>query len=324
MDHLSRSLRNLFVWSEFDRAADLRKHNKHEQGDPITLDHPEARLIPVWNDQCLVSMKSEYQLVKLQAPAISRAISSEHIDFESVTMLGMQDGRPYFAADVLNDEAANLHLHYAFQDVRKISTHVSPSDAALIAYAKVMIYWHKRHRFCGSCGSPTQITQSGHLRLCTNEACGQSHFPRTDAAIIVRVIRDNKILLARQANWPPNQCSVIAGFVEPGESVEHAVKREVWEETNLQVHDVHYESSQPWPFPGSLMLGYSARTDDEKIILRDGELEQAAWYSRQDICDGICDGSLRVPTRISIAYRLVEDWYDMDDETGLEALLATH
>ena len=320
MDHLSRSLRNLFVWSELDRATDLRKHNKRAQGDPITLSHPEARLIPVWNDQCLVSVHTTHRLVRLELAALPQ----EQIDFESLTMLGMQDGQPYFAADVFSDEAANLHSDYAFEDVRKVSSRVSPSDAALIAYAKAMIYWHKRHRFCGSCGSSTKITQSGHLRLCMNDVCGQSHFPRTDSAIIVRVVRDDKLLLARQANWPPNRCSVIAGFVEPGESVEHAVMREVWEETNLQVHDVHYESSQPWPFPGSLMLGYSARTDDENIILRDGELEQAAWYSRQDIRDSIRDGSLRVPTRISIAYRLVEDWYDMDDETGLESLLATH
>ncbi len=321
MDHLSRSLRNLFVWSELDRATDLRKPNavKHGESDKITLEHPLARLLPVWNGQCLVAVRSRYELVKLP----TSVISIEHVDMQSVTMLGMQDGQPYFAADVLSDEAANLHSDYAFEDVRKISSRVSASDAALVAYAKAMIYWHQRHRFCGSCGSPTQVTQSGHLRLCTNSACGQSHFPRTDAAIIVRVTRDDKILLARQPNWPPNQRSVIAGFVEPGESVEHAVVREVWEETDLQVRDVHYESSQPWPFPGSLMLGYSASTDDEIITLRDGELEQAAWYSRQDIRDGLLNGSLRVPTRISIAYRLVEDWFDMDDETGLEALSAT-
>lgn len=316
MDHLSRSLRNLFVWTELDRATDLRKQT--ESGS-ITLDHPQARLLPIWNDQCLVSVQSEYQLVKLEAAALS----SEHIDMESLTMLGMQDGEPYFAAEVLSGDAANLHTHYVFEDVRKVSTRVSPGDAALIAYAKAMLYWHKRHRFCGSCGSSTQVTQSGHMRLCVNESCGQSHFPRTDAAIIVRVIRDDKILLGRQANWSPHRCSVIAGFVEPGESVEQAVVREVWEETNLRVHHVHYESSQPWPFPGSLMLGYSACTDDEQIVLGDAELEHAAWYSRQDIRDGLCEGSLLMPTRISIAYRLVADWYDAGDEAGLDALLAS-
>ncbi len=314
MDHLNRSLRNLFVWTELDRVTDLRKQTK---GDHITLEHAQARLLPVWRDRCLVSMQTGYQLVKLHASAIPR----DDIELESVTLLGVHDGLPYFAANVFSENVAALQTHYAFEDVRKVSPRISPGDAALIAYAKAMVYWHRRHRFCGSCGSPTRIAHAGHVRICIDDACGQTHFPRTDAAIIVRITRDDKILLARQANWPPHRCSVIAGFVEPGESVEQAVLREVWEETNLHVYDVHYESSQPWPFPGSLMLGYSAVTEDEEIILRDGELEHAAWYSRQDIRDGLRKGSLLMPTRISIAYRLVADWYDADDDARLDSLL---
>ena len=196
------------------------------------------------------------------------------------------------------------------EDLRRISPRLKPADAALLAYAKPMMHWHDHHRYCGKCGARTRSRRAGHVRVCANPSCEKWHFPRTDPAIIVAVTRDDSCLLARQATWPARRYSVIAGFVEPGESVEHALVREVLEETGLRIDQARYHSSQPWPFPGNMMLGYTATTRDVAIELRDRELEDARWFSRPEIRRAVTDGSLRLPPTISIAYRLVEQWFD--------------
>jgi NAD+ diphosphatase len=200
-----------------------------------------------------------------------------------------------------------------FEELRTAGALLGPWEGALLAYARAMVYWHRRHRFCGDCGSPTASAEGGHLRVCTNPACGQQHFPRTDPAVIVRVTSGERILLARQSRWPARMHSIIAGFVEPGESLEAAVAREVLEETGLVLDEVDYHSSQPWPFPSSLMLGFGAHAHGEEIRLHDGELEAARWFSRQDIVDGLSRGTLRLPTSISISHRLIREWFEAGD-----------
>lgn len=187
---------------------------------------------------------------------------------------------------------------------------LAPGEGELLAHARALAYWHRRHRFCGDCGHPTEGAQGGHVRVCSNPQCGRQHFPRTDPAVIVLVTAGERCLLGRQPSWLPGRYSTIAGFVEPGESLEAAVVREVGEETGVRVREVRYQSSQPWPFPASLMLGFRAVAEGEDIHLGDEELEDARWFSREELERAMEEGALRLPGRISIAYRLIEDWFD--------------
>jgi NAD+ diphosphatase len=173
-----------------------------------------------------------------------------------------------------------------------------------------MVYWHCRHRFCGVCGSPTESIEGGYQRTCTSAQCGHQHFPRIDPAIIVLVTSEEQCLLGRQPMWPKGMVSTIAGFVEPGESLEDAVIREVHEETGVEVNGVHYHSSQPWPFPSSLMLGFSATATNRNIRVDEHELENASWFTRRALHDQLRCGALRLPSPVSISFRLIQHWFD--------------
>jgi NAD+ diphosphatase len=169
-----------------------------------------------------------------------------------------------------------------------------------------MIAWRGRHRFCGSCGATTLPAKGGHVLICTNPECRHEQFPRIDPAIIVLVSDGDRALLGRQAAWPAGRYSTIAGFVEPGESLEDAVAREVYEETGIEVDQIEYHSSQPWPFPSSLMLGFTAHALTTEIKKRDDELEDAQWFTRTDLANG----RPIVPPNVSISFRLIENWFD--------------
>jgi NAD+ diphosphatase len=170
-----------------------------------------------------------------------------------------------------------------------------------------MTHWHATHKYCGSCGAPTESREGGHLRVCTDPDCARAHFPRTDPAVIMLVAKDDRCLLGRKAEWPPGRYSTLAGFVEPGESLEDAVRREVMEETGVVVSDVEYHSSQPWPFPASLMLGFFCRAETEVVQRNDKELEDARWFTREELRNG--NGGMGIaPRPISIARRLIDDW----------------
>jgi NAD+ diphosphatase len=197
-----------------------------------------------------------------------------------------------------------------------------PSDeAGLFAYAKGLVHWQRETRFCAYCGSPLVLVSSGHRAQCTNAACGRMHFPRTDAAIIVIVEHEGACLLGRQVGWPKGRYSTLAGFIEPGESLEDAVRREVAEESGVIVGEVHYHSSQPWPMPASLMVGFTAKAIDPTIHLRDRELEDARWFTPQQIVDGLADGSFGVPSRLSVSYQLLASWLRLRANLELDALI---
>ena len=181
---------------------------------------------------------------------------------EASVYLGEEDNTSYFA--LLLDH--NLpKTTEGFAGLRTLAREVSNAQATLLSYAQAMAAWHHRYRFCSSCGSATHIDQGGHIRLCSEAQCGETHYPRTDPAIIVLVQREDRALFGRKPEWPSNRYSTIAGFVEPGESAEQAVVREVAEETGIDVTAARYHSSQPWPFPGSLMLGYHAEAGNDRI-----------------------------------------------------------
>jgi NAD+ diphosphatase len=193
------------------------------------------------------------------------------------------------------------------RELRPLAPMLPPDSASLLAYARALALWRGRHRHCGVCGAPNVPGRAGHVMRCSRVSCGTETFPRLDPAIIVLVTSADgeRALLGRQSSWPAGRYSTIAGFVEPGESLEDAVAREVEEETGVQVAAVQYESSQPWPFPSSLMLGFRAVARTHEITLRDGELEDARWFTRADIAAG----NPALPPPGAISARLIDGWF---------------
>ena len=182
--------------------------------------------------------------------------------------------------------------------------------AALLAYARGLVHWNQTHRFCGACGSPTASARAGHMRRCENAECGRMHFPRTDPAVIMLVIDGDRCLLARRRIWQVGRRSTVAGFVEPGETLEDAVRREVKEEVGITVGRAEYQGSQPWPFPASLMMGYRAWAEDTDITVDGDEISEADWYRREDLVTGLADGTLTLPPVDSISRWLIDCWRD--------------
>ena len=189
---------------------------------------------------------------------------------------------------------------------------MSHDDGALMAYARGMMHWHRAHLYCGRCGHATEPRQAGHVRYCTNADCAAPAFPRTDPAVIMLIHHGEYALLGRQAVWPPGMHSVLAGFVEPGESLEDAVAREVMEEAGVEIDETEYHSSQPWPFPASIMLGFGARAKSMELNIDTDELESGRWYHRDEILASPEDETFRLPRRDSISYRLIRDWLSED------------
>lgn len=241
----------------------------------------------------------------------------------AATFLGIVNERPHFLLTVEDStRASELEevLGASRMGLREAGLELAADEAGLFAYAKGLSHWQRETRFCAYCGSTLTLVSSGHRAQCTHVDCGRTHFPRTDAAIIVIVEHEGACLLGRQAGWPPGRYSTLAGFIEPGESLEDAVRREVAEESGVIVGDVHYHSSQPWPMPASLMVGFTAKAIDPTIRLRDGELEDARWFTPQEIADGLADGSLAVPTKLSVSYQLLASWLRERANLDLDSL----
>jgi NAD+ diphosphatase len=218
--------------------------------------------------------------------------------------LGLAGERPLFAQDAGEAEPERGRP----AGLREAATDLPVEEAALAAYAGSLLAWHRRHRFCANCGKPTRYADGGHERHC--EACDAQHFPRTDPVVIVRVIDGERLLLGRQASWPEGRFSVLAGFVEPGETLEEAVRREVREESSIEVGEVGYVASQPWPFPSSLMIGFHAvATAGPEPRPRDGELSEVRWFERGEVKAAATGASgIGLPPPYSISRRLIHDW----------------
>lgn len=191
----------------------------------------------------------------------------------------------------------------AFEQLRALSPQLAAEEAGLLAYARAISIWRSRQRHCGVCGAATYPRRGGHSLSCTREQCGAEYFPRLEPAIIVLVTDGRRALLGRQSSWPPGRYSTIAGFVEPGESLEDAVVREVMEETGVRVTRARYDSSQPWPFPASLMVGFHAEAPADPVRIG-GELEDARWFTREDLRGG----GVLLPPAHSISRRLIDAW----------------
>ena len=288
---------NVFAGAFVDRNGERRK-------DPDwlaeALSSTETRFVPVWGDRCLVGGDPAGAIL-LDADAARPYVTDDNAIF-----LGLFRDRPAFSVAIPQDQDAPFTELGEFKDLRYLGTVLPPDEANLVAHARALVLWHDATLYCGKCGSASQPSAGGNTRRCCNPACEQEIFPRTDPAIIVLVSDGDRCLLGRQPSWPEGRYSTIAGFVEPGESLEDAVRREVYEETNARVGAVRYHSSQPWPFPSSLMLGFVAEATSSDIKLNDGELEDARWFSREELRSG----DVGLPFRISIARRLVDYWID--------------
>jgi NAD+ diphosphatase len=291
--------RNILAGPYMDRAAHLRK-------DPAwfanALADTRSRFLPFCNSRILSVDGGAPRAALLDVSGVPEARRNDN----ELILLGRYDDINVFAFEIESTEPPQLGPSTRFEDLRLVASMLSPMEAGLLGYARGMVLWRARHRFCGICGAVTLAARGGHVLICTNPACRHEQFPRTDPAIIVLVSDGERALLGRQSSWPVGRYSTIAGFVEPGESLEDAVAREVFEETGIEVDRIEYHSSQPWPFPSSLMLGFTAHALTTQILRRDDELEDAQWFTRADLASG----RPLVPPGVSISFRLIEHWFD--------------
>ncbi|MEK9672246.1 MAG: NAD(+) diphosphatase [Rhodospirillaceae bacterium] len=309
----------MYTGGPLDRAAERRR-----DADWISQlkRHPEARLVPVWRNNNLVRPGTALAAAYLAGDAMARVLEAAAAE----AFLGLWDGVPYFAADLSHMGEADLAglIDYAFDDLRRVGRLLPAPDATILAYARGLMHWHGRQNFCIDCGAPTEARDAGHTYVCTNAACGKHHFPRTDPAVIMLVSHMGgdgveRCLLGRSHRWDIPMYSTLAGFVEPGENLEEAVAREVFEEAGIRVTDVTYRGSQPWPFPQSLMLGFWARATNADIKIDPEELKEARWFSRAELdafgefYDEDDPVRPRLPRTDSISRRLIEDWRLLND-----------
>jgi NAD+ diphosphatase len=245
---------------------------------------PRSRVVPLWRDLCLVAGNPPSPLV-LPVGALDDA------DHARMVLLGLDNEIPYFAVD-LSDLGADEALEHvgadAAADIRAVFAGLPAARAAILAYARGLLYWNRHQRFCGRCGSVAQARHAGHQRACTNAQCGTLMFPRIEPAIIAlveTVTLPRRCLLARHRNSGTGGYSLLAGFVETGESLEDAVRREILEEAGVKVGDVSYIGSQPWPFPAGLMVGFRATAADDSVSVDGHEILEARWFTREQLRD---------------------------------------
>ncbi len=316
---LARAI-NTFANNPLDRASDKRTDAAwlaEKRKDPTSL------IVPMWD------------LKPLILPEINEGdgpdagwLRPADLDEAATTgleiFLGIKNGKAFFAAEI--DKSAKPEAEGPlkglgeFTELRGAAAILPSGDAAILAQAKAMIDWHARHGFCAVCGEPTQIAEAGYKRACPS--CNAEHFPRTDPVVIMLATNGDKALLGRGPGWPDKMYSALAGFVEPGETIEEAVAREVFEETAVRVSDVTYHTTQPWPFPSSLMIGCHAVASSTEITIDGNELSDARWFDKADLAEAVehaakggrlpgpKSAALWVPPPMAIAHQLVKAWVE--------------
>lgn len=303
-----------YTGAYLDRLGD-RRHTPEWVAARLADDR--ARAVAVWRGRLLVVPEPLRGYRALGVP--SERLWALGLGPDDLVFLGMEAAAPVFAADVSAHEPPALAaLHPAAEplDLRRVGPALPPRDAQVLAYARALVHWHRQHRFCGRCGSPTASERAGHLRRCTHPDCAREHYPRTDPAVIMLVTAfaeaGEVCLLARHARLPERMFTTLAGFVEPGESLEEAVAREVWEEVGIAVDDVRYQASQPWPFPAQLMLGFRARAAAGAIRPDGEEIREARWFTPEQVVAagdwGDERAEIQLPRADSIARWLIRSW----------------
>ena len=308
-----------FGGSGLDRAGEIR-------GEPDAVAFarkmPDARAVVFWRGKALIDPARPAALARLAMDHPVLALAKEE-----PILLGREEGAARFAFDISNWEPDDLdpselggffdasqQSHpligddMAFAELRRVMTWLTPRDAELAASGKAILSWHGSHQFCAKCGGETHVASAGWQRAC--KSCKASHFPRTDPVVIMLITHGNSVLLGRSPGWPHGMYSLLAGFVEPGETLEAAVRREVFEESGVKVGAVSYLASQPWPFPASLMFGCAGEAISEEITIDPVEIEHALWVPREEMLD-IFAGKHPIvlpPRKGAIAHFLLENW----------------
>jgi NAD+ diphosphatase len=293
---------NFFAGPYIDRRSEVREDPDALRA--IRADDSTRYVVSVGGQQLLRTPEAD-GLARVAFLAADHPLVRSCADTDLV-LLGRFQNAWCMLIDLPADAALTLPAATVLAELRPLAAILPAPESALLAYARGLSVWRSRQRFCGICGYPTQATRAGHCLQCTHPQTPHDFFPRIDPAIIVLVTHADQALLGRQASWPPGRYSTIAGFVEPGESLEDAVAREVQEETGVAVEEVRYQSSQPWPFPASLMLGFRATAGARREILRGTELEDVQWFSRADLRSG----KVLLPPPQAIAHRLIGAWVD--------------
>ena len=296
---------NTFAGNPLDRASERRRE---PQWLAEQIEAENAAVLALWNGSPLAEDGADgVRLARLQ-PALATELARGD---ERLLFLGLEpDGRAVFALDLEGgaDPAEGvLAGRGRFQNLRELAAVLPAGDCGMAATAKAVFEWRRRHRFCSACGQPTQVTEGGWKRLCP--ACRVEHFPRTDPVVIMLPVRGDQCLLGRQPSWPPGRFSALAGFMEPGESIEEACAREIGEEAGLATTTVSYHSSQPWPFPTNLMIGLIAEVGPGEARPDQSELEAVIWMTRGEVRAALEDrGDVRLPPPLAIARTLIDHW----------------
>jgi len=305
----ARSRSNAFATTELDRASEFRDDRDALLQRALA---PSARYVLLRADGHALSSADRSGLHAFDAQERAR------LDLDGASsFLGQANGSDYFLLTVEADRAEHIvgASGATFLDLRSAGGAFKAFDAGLFAYARGLAHWQARTRFCSACAAPLQLEAGGHRARCTNPQCGIEHFPRTDPAIIVIVGDGDRCLLGRGPQWPERRYSTLAGFVEPGETLEDAVRREVFEEAGVRVGECDYHSSQPWPFPASIMLGFTAEAEDPTITLG-SELAEARWFSADELVSGLKARTLGLSSPLSVSFRLIEHW--LRETAGVE------
>ncbi len=301
---------NVFAGSPLDRAGHVRRDAEWVKA---RFEDPGARFLPLWHLKTLTIEDGNAGLAWLPRGEITDDLQNG----AQTVLLGLDQAHgPRFAVDISARSPEDADPPFAavgaFHEARALAMRVSRAEAAILAQARSMIDWHSRHRFCAKCGQPTKAAEGGYVRRCSDSACDAQHFPRTDPVVIMLVIADELCLVGRQKFFPKGMYSALAGFLEPGETIEEAVRREVMEEAGIEVGAVYYHSSQPWPYPSSLMIGCLAEATTAELHIDKQELEEARWFSRQQVRRALepaaDDPELRVPPAMAIAHHLIRAW----------------
>lgn len=300
---------HVYAGNPLDRVSALRQDPKWIQKQ---LEDDNSRFLGLWRLELLV---------KKEPRALAwgrRGLCASMDQGLGPVLLGVRDGVPHFALDLSGLEEPLQALGFGevadFMDARTAALQLTAEESAIAAQARSMLDWHATHRYCPACGASTKPEHGGAMRVC--EGCRAEHFPRVSPVAIMLVTSGDRCLLGRQRGWPAAMFSALAGFIEPGESIEEAVRREVGEEAGVAVGEVRYRSSQPWPFPSSLMIGCRAEALSEELAVDKVELEEARWFSRDEVQAAVglnvfappADATLILPPPMAIARHLVEEW----------------
>ena len=304
----------------------------NERRDPdwveAHLRSPASRFLPYWkNNPLTTATDAAVGQVPVAANAgdpcelvwLDNGVLHHLAERDRPVLLGLREGVAHFAVDLspLEEPLAALGLEGAeFTDTRTAAGRLAAGEAGTLAHGRSLIDWHNRHRFCPACSHPTESRDAGSMRKC--EACGAEHFPRTDPVVIMVAWHGNRCILGRQKAWAPNFYSALAGFIDQGETIEEAVRREVKEEVGLEVDEVEYRKSQPWPFPSSLMIGCFAHVTGDEEDVDPVELDGARWFTRDQIRAAVADPDpakhgFGVPGPVAIAHHIIKDWSDQSE-----------